>query len=280
MSKLLQGVTKKTLVFGIAGAIGGLVGNPIAQMLGLYEKLMEFMGGMLYTAAWIAFVGLGIAIALLTAQSIYLKKAPQIKSIVITAIISVLVSAASGAVMEVLFDIASINALASQIARVIAWGILGLVLGWCISRFVPNLPGKRAIIAGFVGGLVGGIFCNFLGSQVGTPILGFFIGLTISILEEALREAWLTVVWGPKETRNISLGAKPVIFGTSPEADIYIPDPDKSHNPIRAIFRLENNKVVIEDPASGRRSELESSKQINMGKMSVIVNMKKDKVPN
>jgi hypothetical protein len=277
MSKLLQGVTKKTLIFAVAGAIGGLAGNPIADALGLRMKLGQFMGGMLFTAAWVAFVGLGIAIALLAAQSIYLKKAPQIKSIVITAIIGIIVSAASGAVMEVLFDIASVNKLAEQIARAVAWGILGLVLGWCISRFVPNLPGKRAMAAGFAGGLVGGIFCNFVGSQVGTPILGFFIGLTISILEEALREAWLTVVWGPKEMRNIALGTKPVVFGTSREADIYVPDPDKSHNPIRAIFRLENNRVVIEDPASGRRSVLENSKQINMGKMSVIVNMKKDK---
>jgi hypothetical protein len=136
------------------------------------------------------------------------------------------------------------------------------------------------MLAGFIGGLIGGFICNFVGSLPGSLILGFFISLTISILEETLREAWLTVVWGPKETRNISLGAKPVIFGTSPEADIYIPDPDKSHNPVRAIFRLENNKVVIEDPASGRRSELESSKQINMGKMSVIVNIKKDKAAN
>jgi hypothetical protein len=149
-------------------------------------------------------------------------------------------------------------------------------LGFGVALFVANLPKKRAMLAGFIGGFIGGFLNNVVDSRFGTFILGFFIGLTISIFEEVLREAWLTVAWGPKEKRNISLGAAPVRFGTSPEADIYVPDPDKSHNPIRAVFRLENNKVVIEDPVSGRRSELENNKQINMGKLSVIVNLKKD----
>jgi Ca-activated chloride channel family protein len=167
-----------------------------------------------------------------------------------------------------------------QIIRALCWGILGVGLGAGVSLFVPNFPKKRAMLAGFIGGTIGGYICNFVGALPGAFILGLFIGLTISILEEAMREAWLTVVWGPKEARNISLGERPVIFGTAPEADIYVPDPDKSHNPIRAIFKLENNRVVIEDPSSGRRSEPENGKQINMGKMSIIVNMKKDNAVN
>jgi hypothetical protein len=277
MNKLLQGITKKTLVFAAAGAIGGFVGTFIFDFFGLSSHL-DFIGNIVDMALWGLCLGVFIVTAILAVQGIYLKKAPQAAAIIKALGSGIVAGALSGALAQFIFSFTStINEAVTWISRAFCWGILGVGLGFGVALFVPNFPKKRAMLAGFIGGFIGGFICNFIGSLPGALILGLFVGLTISILEEALREAWLTVVWGPKETRNIALGTKPIIFGTSPEADIYIPDPDKSHNPIRAIFRLENNRVVIEDPASGRKSVLENSKQINMGKMSVIVNMKKDK---
>jgi hypothetical protein len=279
MSKLLKGVTKKTFVFAGAGAVGGFLGCFIFDSSGFDHA--DFVGNILDMALWGLCLGVLIIAAILTAQGVYLKRVPKAAVIVKALLSGIVAGAFSSALGQFIFSYAStISEAVTWVSRAFCWGILGAGLGFGVALFVPNFPKKRAMLAGFIGGFIGGFINNAVSPLLGSFILGFFIGITISILEEALREAWLTVVWGPKETRNISLGATPVKFGTSPESDIYVPDPDKNHNPIRAIFKLENNKVVIEDPVSGRRSELQNSKQINMGKMSIIVNMKKDKVAN
>jgi hypothetical protein len=279
MSKLLQGVTKKTRVFGIAGAIGGFAGIFIFNASGLNSS--DFIGKIVDMAFWGLCLGVFIVAAILTAQGMYLKKAPQPAAIIKALVSGIIAGAFSGALAQFIFHFTStISEAVTWISRAFCWGILGVGLGFGVALFVPNFPKKRAMLAGFIGGFIGGFICNFVGSLPGSLILGFFIGLTISILEEALREAWLTIVWGPKEMRNISLGATPIRFGASTEADIYLPDPDKNHNPIRAIFRVENDRVVIEDPASGRRSEAQNDKQINMSKISVIVHVKKSKAAN
>jgi hypothetical protein len=277
MSELLRGVTKKTLIFGIAGAVGGFVGTFIFNFFGLDDH-SGFIENILDMALWGLCLGVFIVATILTAQGIYLKKMPQTAAIIKALVCGIAAGALSSALAQFIFHFTQqISVPVTWISRAFCWGILGAGLGFGVALFVPNFPRKRAMLAGFIGGFIGGFINNVVDSTLGSLILGFFIGFTISIFEEVLREAWLTVAWGPKETRNISLGATPVRFGTSPEADIYVPDPEKIHNPIRAVFRLENNKVVIEDPVSGRRSELENSKQINMGKLSVIVNLKKDK---
>jgi hypothetical protein len=273
-------VTRKTLVFGIAGAIGGFLGTFIfdSSYSGAYSDPIEVIVAM---ALWGLCLGVFIVATILAAQGIYLKKAPRTAAIIKALVSGIAAGALSGALAQFIFSYtSSFSEVATWISRAFCWGILGAGLGFGVALFVPNFPKKRAVLAGFIGGFIGGFICNAVGGLPGSLILGFFIGLTISILEEALREAWLSIVWGPKEIRNISLGARPIRFGASPEADVYIPDPDKNHNPIRAIFRVENNKVVIEDPASGRRSEAQNDKQINMGKISVIVHVKKSKTEN
>jgi Ca-activated chloride channel family protein len=153
------------------------------------------------------------------------------------------------------------------------WGV-----GFGVSLFVPNYPRNRAMAAGFLGGLIGGaifratffVFPEVMGRIVGIMALGFFIGLTISYIEEALRSAWLTVIWGRNETKTVSLGQKPIVFGSSREADIYI----ASELPVRATVQIENARVIMYDKANNQRCELQNGNQVSLGKVSFVVNIK------
>ena len=154
-------------------------------------------------------------------------------------------------------------------------------MGWGVSIFVPNFPKKRAMAAGFLGGLIGGaifratfaipFISGVMGRIVGVMALGFFIGLTISYIEEALREAWLTVIWGRNETKTVSLGQRPITFGSSREADIFL----ANEAPVKAAVQIENAKVIMYDKTTNQRRELQNGSQVNLGRVSFVVNTKK-----
>ncbi|MDR2629941.1 MAG: hypothetical protein LBC60_03355, partial [Spirochaetaceae bacterium] len=116
-----------------------------------------------------------------------------------------------------------------------------------------------------------------LARVIGVTILGLFIGFAIAFIEEALREAWITVIWGPKETSTISLGTKPVVFGSTPEADVYLPPGrgDVKPLPVRAVVSIEGGRVILDDRANGTRRELRNGETADLGRVSVIANIKK-----
>jgi len=275
-------VSVKTIIFGIAGALGGAVGELVSEIFSVNESSRTFFGNVLSVAVWAAFIGLGISIGLLVAQSIYLKKKPVLQSLIKTAIIGILLGAVAGGIAQVAFAFTNtISEFIEIVSRIICWGIMGWGVGLGVSTFVPNFPKKRAMGAGFLGGLIGGaifratfsmpFITGAMGRIVGIMALGFFIGLTISYIEEALREAWLTVIWGKNETKNISLGQRPIAFGSSSEADIYL----AKELPVRATVQIENSKVVMYDKATNQRRELQNGNQVDLGRVSFVVNTKK-----
>jgi hypothetical protein len=280
LSGKAKSISVKTIIFGIAGAQGGGTGELISESFNVNERGGTFWGNIIVVAIWAAFIGLGVSVGLLTAQSIYLKKKPVLESLVKTAITGVLLGAIAGGGAQVAFAFTSnISVMVEIISRIICWGIMGWGVGWGVSRFVPNYPKKRAMAAGFLGGLIGGALFRatfsllpvVMGRVVGVMTLGFFIGLTISYIEEALREAWLTVIWGKNETKTVSLGQKPVTFGSSREADIYL----AKELPVRATVQIENSRIVMYDKANNQRRELQNGNQVDLGKVSFVVNTKR-----
>jgi hypothetical protein len=275
-------ISVKTIIFGIAGALGGAAGELISEIFNTNEGTQTFFGAVVNVAVWAAFIGFGISVGLLAAQSLYLKKKPVFESLVKTAIIGILLGAVAGGIAQIAFALTyNISVFVEIISRIICWGIMGWGVGWGVSTFVPNFPKKRAMAAGFLGGLIGGgifratfsipFFSDTMGRIVGIMALGFFIGLTISYIEEALREAWLTVIWGKNETKTVSLGQKPIIFGSSREADIYL----SNEAPVKATVQIENAKVIMYDKTTNQRRELQNGNQVDLGKVSFVVNTKK-----
>ena len=135
------------------------------------------------------------------------------------------------------------------------------------------------MIAGFLGGIFGGAAFRFsfgfipemFSRFIGVAIIGLFIGLMISIFEELLREAWLTIEYGNNERTYISLGEKPIVIGSSPKADIYLPK-EKNYPPVTAIIKVEKSKVIIENKIDNKRTELRNGSKIGLGYIEIIVN--------
>jgi hypothetical protein len=272
----------KIPVFGAAGALGGLAGESVSNFFGLNNGTWQggFGAVVLQVAIWAALAGLGISSGLLAAQHFCLRKKPDPRSFLKTALLGVLTGAAAGALAQILFTFTwNISTPVEIVSRIFAWGVMGGGAGRGAALFVPNYPKKRAIPAGFLGGLAGGAVFRSLfflpdpaGRIAGIMILGLCIGLAVSCAEEMLREAWLTVVWGPRETAAVSLGGKPVTFGSSPGADIHLP---RGELPVRAEVRIENARVVLYDKSSGRRTELGSGSRVDLGRVHFIVNTKR-----
>jgi hypothetical protein len=231
---------------------------------------------------WAGLIGMGISIALIVAQTIYLKKKLVIGPVLKNALLGIAVGAVSGALAQFVYNYTQfISPVVQIISRVLCWGLLGWGLGWGVSFYIPNFPTKRAMLAGCAGGLIGGLVCVTLEYTplgfLSNVMLGLVIGLAISWVEEALREAWLTVIWGPKETAAVSLGTKPVVFGSTPEADVYLPQKrgDAKPLPVRAVVSIENGEVVLEDKVTNQRGVLQNGSEITIGHLRVVVNTKR-----
>jgi Ca-activated chloride channel family protein len=285
MKTLFRYSTKKTLKFGGAGALGACIGNTVTELFNPLNGDSTFISTVLHVTLWAGFVGLGISIALFVYQNVYARKKPFSQSGIQVVLMGMVVGGLAGGLAQVVFAFTnSISFTAEIISRIVCWGLFGLGVGWSVSSFVPNFPKRRALVAGFIGGFVGGalfrvsfgLVNEVLARFVGIACLGFCIGLVISYMEEVLREAWLTVVWGKNETTSVSLGSQPVILGSSPKADIYLPA-DKNYPPITAIIEIKNAKVVIENKINHQRTELKNGSRITMGSIEVIVNTKTSK---
>jgi hypothetical protein len=279
----INSLSVKTLVFGAAGGLGAVAGELISEPVYVISDQFpaSFTAGLLITAIWAALISLGISIGLLVAQNINLKKPSRSESFAKTMILGILSGAFAGAVAQVIFAFTQdISTAAEIISRVICWGLMAGGVGFGVSLFIPNYPRNQAILAGFLGGVIGGAIFRatfgFLpdvaGRFFGTAVLGLCIGLAISIAEEILREAWITVVWARNETTNVSLGAKPLVLGSSPEADIYLRR-DK-FPPVAAIIKIENARVVVDNKLTGQCTEQADGSAVNLGTMKIIVHSK------
>jgi hypothetical protein len=273
-------ITKRTLIFAIAAGVGALAGAVLSEPL-LRQGLGTFWSNIIYIGLWAGLIGLGISVALIAAQTFYLKKKFAIGSILKSAFMGIAVGVISGALAQFIYNFTQhISPAVNVISRVICWGIFGWGLGWGVSFYIPNYPAKRAMLAGFAGGVIGGVICVTLEStmlgRLSEIMLGLVIGLAISWVEEAFREAWLTIVWGPKETTTISLGAKSVVFGSSREADVYLSPGrgDVKPPPVRAVVSVENGRVVLDDKQTGRHSVLQNGSEITLDRLRVMVNIK------
>lgn len=280
MLKLIEYATRRTLVFGLAGALGAFLGEILSELLLLRGNEPGLLDVVLHTAWWAAFMSLGIILALLGAHAVLLKKPLNSKLLIGSSLRGIITGAAAGAFGQLAYSMAlRISPALNVPSRIFGWGILGLGIGWGVSLVVPNYPKKTAMIAGSLGGAVGCIgfllSSTFLpdtaGRLLGSAIIGFCVGLMISYFEESLRKAWLTVIWGKYQKATISLGEKPIVLGSSPDADIYLGGAGE-YPAVAAIVKLDKGKITIDNKISNQSAELRDGSQIRFGRTEIIAN--------
>lgn len=198
------------------------------------EKSLGY--SLLRIGIWTALLALGIGLALVIGQNFYLhRRLLTLREGLIVTIGCIFVGFMAGSLGQLLYSITSdstavINLL-NIITRMVAWCLLGILLGIGISFFIPNLKLIKASQGGLLGGAIGVIgfllVAYFIADDIiprllGAMILGFCIGIFLGMAELA-RKAWLEIHWGPKDVSTITLGKQPILVGSSDKAHIYLP---------------------------------------------------------
>jgi hypothetical protein len=233
--------------------------------------------GLLRSALWTLFVGCTIGLALLAGQAIYLRQVPNALRLIRTAALSAGAGFLAGGVGELVFQTLSPSGSSQSANSVLipllsAWGTLGLLLGGSAAWIIPNLPPLRTALASLVGAVVAaGIADAFTGSlseewraAVVAGLIGFAIGLTVVVAESVLRSAWAEVVFGPRERKLINLGAKPVTFGSSREATVYVSGTD----PYSLVCRFDG-KLKVRRGLQDGESDVRDGAKYSLGRVEI-----------
>ncbi|HUY32919.1 MAG TPA: vWA domain-containing protein [Pirellulales bacterium] len=254
-------------------------GGSLVESSGAHQG---FVRSLVATAGWTALVALGLSLALVAGQNLYVHRSA------LTAAEAALVTAgglaaglAGGVVAQVPFYVVTSLAgpalgwFVSPLGRVAGWVILGALVGRGLAWFVPNLDSRRALAGGAAGGAVGAIaFLAFsfmdetAGRLLGAALLGAAIGAMLAFVEAAFRQAWLEVRYGLKEVITVSLGDKPVRIGSDSRAcQVYA----RGAAPLAFQFRLEEGKVVCVDYATETSAVVEPGDEKTIGAVTVTV---------
>jgi hypothetical protein len=268
----------KHLLFGGLGFVGGAIGSLTAELLPEWAGQSVFLsiGRM---ALWGAVFAAGILLGLTWALEIYSgRKYPSGKKLKNAILSGLLAGAIASGIAQAVFRLRQFADFGLFIFQSGCWGLAGAILGWQLSRTIPNLGTSRGVVAGLVGGWVGGmgflvvsgLFAEAIGRLLGIGVLGAALGLAIVIVEALFREASLEVIWAPREITMLSLGPKPITIGGG---DDHVHISGLPHR--AAIITLEGGKIYYSDTATGRKTEFRDGSRIKVGKVEMVVHATK-----
>ncbi len=225
----------RTYYYAVLGAIGGLVGSQVSNLLGL-----SFTGLFSMNLAIVgALVGLIIGLFIGVTEGALTRNPVQaLKS----AFFSGLLGAAAGAIGLLLSEFLFQSVGAGLLGRALGWGIFGLLIGLA-EGMVGRTQAWKGMLGGFIGGLIGGTLLELTlerfgadaqtGKAVGLLLLGASVGAFISLIAVLLSRAWLEVKSGKLKGTEFILdkfmakGFPSVAIGSSPlKSEIVLPDPD------------------------------------------------------
>jgi len=276
--------------YGILGAIGGLIGWQISNILGLSFTdnffLSEVIIGAMLGGVIGMLIGFGEGIA---AQSFLygLKKS----------LLSALLGAVGGAIALPIAEGVFLFIGGQAWSRPIGWAIFGLLTG-----LATGVTGGAQIWKGGLGGLIGGALGGVLletartmfadprmGKAAGLMLLGLSVGVFIALIVFMLSRVWLEITNGKmrgmefildkflsKESPSAAIGSSPL------KSDIVITDPDIA--PQHAILKGEGNYFTLKDISmagtfiNGKKIEvarLRPNQCIRMGKSEMIYHEKR-----
>ena len=285
MSRLMRFYT-----YGLLGAIGGLIGWQISNILGLSFTdnlfLSEVIVGALLGGVIGLLIGFGEGFA---AQSFLfgLRKS----------FLSALLGALGGAIALPIAEGIFLSIGGEVWGRPIGWGIFGLLTG-----LATGITGGAQLWKGGLGGLIGGLLGGALlegarlmfadalmGKAAGLMLLGLAVGVFIALIVFLLSRVWLEVTTGKMVGMEFILDkflakeAPAAAIGSSPlKSDIVVADPDIA--PQHAILKGEGTYFTLKDISmSGTYldnkkievSRLRNGQHIRMGESEMVYHEKR-----
>jgi Ca-activated chloride channel family protein len=245
-----------------------------------------FLSNLLRTAAWGLLAACGMSLALVAGQNRYLHRvALNGREAIVAALGGAVAGFCGAAAGQILYSVAAASAnlpvlgalapVTMPVGRLVGWTLMGLLAGWGLSWFVPNLAATRAALGGAIGGAVGGlafllalVVGDFIGALLGAAILGAAIGIMLAWVEAAFRQAWLEVHYGGKEVITVSLGAQPVKVGSDNRAcQVYA----RGARPLACQFTFADGHVTCVDFATEKSTAIEIGHEQDIGGVRVVV---------
>lgn len=269
----LPATIRKATLFGLWGMAGGLVGWGLGEFFipsNPFYWTRQFLSLVVLTGCWFGMVGLAIAISLYIGHSYHLRRHFRVdRGLIFTAILGLLAGGVAGAVAQ--FAYAGIGP--TEFLRVICWGVAGGLLGLMLSFRIPNLGCWRGLAGGLVGGLIGGslfvaamTFSQQVGRVAGLAAIGFCIGVMIVIVEAFFREAWLEVMYGPREVSTVSLGSTPVSLGAE-RCVVYLPGAAA----VECQYFMKDGRIFYSKGAVGTAAEIKPGDRRMVGNVTITV---------
>ena len=277
----------------LAGLIGGAMAWGLAELvlennhLGTGEEILISM------AIWGACIGAAMGSVLGCADGITGKvNEKAVTGGAIGGAVGLIGGSIGGFSGQLLYSVlggGSNAALGAQIlARTFGWGILGMFIG--IAQGVPGKTTKKVVnglIGGLIGGTIGGLAFDFLCGAANTDVigrmfaitaLGAVTGVSIGMVEEARKEAWLKVIEGPLSGKQFIVYDTITRIGSSPKCEIVlIKDPNVQAEHCRIVCKT--NVYYIECPQgvtipinglSTNNGRLKSGDVISVGRSKLV----------
>ena len=147
------------------GVRGESTGDPnaIAPFAEFYFDPSQAVGGppaapvVVRSGVWSLAIALGIALALLAAQSVYLRQRPSLLPLLKVVAGGCISGFAAGAIGEMAYQTLRLGAFGADshtaLPYFLGWALLGLFMGRGAAFFIPNLPGWRTGAAALCGAL-------------------------------------------------------------------------------------------------------------------------------
>lgn len=278
----------KTVLFAVLSAGGAFLGSFIGLNINpfTYPSLSHLLW-------WDAVLGCGIGLTVAVVQNWHLGRLTVAQRDLLRASA---ISAMGGLVAGfALFTVKSSLGLFFHtfgfmfIPHVAAWTAEGIVIALAVSRAIPNLALRSALIAGSIAGALGGILTHGSALHVAfaDALKGVFIALFLVVAERLAREAWLVIKRARASTATagrgltllaepptLSLGKTPILIGSSRECQIVLPT--DSGPPVRGEVRFEKGLVTYHDRVDHRTQSLTSGQTLSFGDLTVEVGTRGD----
>lgn len=264
----------KHVLFPGMGAAGAAIGAILADVV--RGSPTSFIMNLISIAIWTALLAGGIAAGLVWALELNMRKPGFPREKLLTALKSgAIAGAISGGVAQFVYSCAELApGFGQMLFQSGCWGIAGALIGNALSKFIPNMSRKKAVLGGALGGFAGGfsflVLCNVLpealGRVIGVGVLGAVLGLCLLMADNLFRSAWLEVTWGPNETTTLSLGEKPVYLGGGDD-DVHIAGlPQHAVRVVLAGGAIQCDQIAGKGPAF-----LKAGSEIRLGTVKVVV---------
>jgi hypothetical protein len=280
----------RTYYYAVFGAIGGLIGWQVSNLLGL-----SFVSNIYLSEAVVgALVGLSIGLLIGIAEGVLtLNLVQAAKSGGLGGLLGLGAGAIGLPLSEWLFQ--SVGA--GIWGRTLGWAVFGLLIG-----LAEGVGSRSQVWKGMLGGLLGGALggllleglqslmkASMLGKAIGLVLLGAAIGAFISLVVVLLSRAWLEVKTGKLKGTEFILDkftrakGPAIAIGSSPlKSEIVLPDPDIA--PQHAMLTGDGNQFTLKDISlSGtfinkkriQQSRLANNCTIKMGNTEMIYHEKR-----